>query len=154
MSDITARESDVNNEADTDERRPPKRTRTLSDAPPDAARTAAADEDADDDNEEEEEEDDDDSDARWRREAMEFMRPRDDDPPEADIFRLREFLRVYEYTRALEDRLIAEGRMTEAQRQVDDLMKSAPQAREVLRELEAEAAEELEAVAARPPGCA
>ena len=54
--------------------------------------------------------------------------------------------------RLYEDRLIAEGRMTEAQRQIDDLCKSAPEAREVLRELEAEAAEEREAVAAQQPG--
>ena len=59
--------------------------------------------------------------ARRRREAMKgTARPRDDDTPEdtpeAEIFRMRRFLRTYEHTRELEDSLIALGYMAEAER--------------------------------------
>ena len=170
MSDWTLRrESDVNN-ADTHDRRPPKRARAMTDA----ALDAAPDE-GEGIEEEVSEEEVARARRRWlvrtlerrlrrddlrarrrrryarrRREAMKgTARPRDDDTPEdtpeAEIFRMRRFLRTYEHTRELEDSLIALGYMAEAERfrfGVDPA-----RVREALRELE-------DAVASRPPGCA
>ena len=81
----------------------------------------------------------------FRSRSSSFLEDTPEDTPEAEIFRMRRFLRTYEHTRELEDSLIALGYMAEAERfrfGVDPA-----RVREALRELE-------DAVASRPPGCA